>query len=166
VAVAPDPSRAHLLFYGIPGGRFGSAKLMRTANNWRAVLNSRAYQYFTGTSSSGQPQWSTDPKKAVVVADAPVGELSVIYDSGLKHWLMTYLQGNGSLVIRSASNYWGPWSAPQTLASQQRFPQLYGGFMEPHFVTNGGRTVYFVMSQWVPYSVFWMRANLAPKTSS
>jgi hypothetical protein len=162
VAVVPDPSRKYLLFYGIPGGRFGSVKLMRTSNTWRGVLNADAYQYFTGTNSAGQPQWRSDAAQAAVVADAPVGELSVIYDPGLKHWFMTYLQGDQNLVIRSAPQWWGPWSEPQTLASQQRFPQLYGAFMDPHFITNGGHTIYFVMSQWVPYSVFWMKATLTP----
>jgi hypothetical protein len=132
---------------------------MRTPNNWRSVLNPKAYQYFAGT-KDGQPQWSSDSTQAATVADAPVGELSVIYDPGLKHWLMTYLQGNGDLVIRSAAQYWGPWSQTATLATQQKFPQLYGAFMNPHFLTNKGHTIYFVMSLWLPYSVFWVKANL------
>ena len=159
VAVTPDPTGRFLCFYGIPGGRFGSAQLMRAPNTWRGVLNPKAYQYFTGT-NNGQPQWSSKSAHAVTVADAPVGELSVIYDPGLKHWLMTYLKGNGNLVIRSAAHYWGPWSQPAALASQQQFPQLYGAFMNAHFLANKGRTIYFVTSFWVPYSVFWMKATL------
>ena len=161
VAVTPDPTGRYLLFYGIPGGRFGSVQLMRTLNNWRAVLNLKDYQYFSGV-KNGQPQWSSNSAKAVTVADAPVGELSVIYDPGLKHWLMTYLQGGGDLVIRSAAQYWGPWSQTASLATQQRFPQLYGAFMNPHFLANNGHTIYFVMSLWLPYSVFWVKATLSP----
>jgi hypothetical protein len=168
VAVAPDPDGTHLLFYGIPGGRFGSVKLMRTANTWQSVLSPRGYQYFTGADAAGQPRWSANPAQAATVAGAPVGELSVIYDPGLKHWLMTYLQGGNdqirpssdNIVIRSATHYWGPWSAPATLAANSRFPGLYGAFMNPHFLADHGRTIYFVMSQWGPYSVFWMRATL------
>jgi len=161
VAVTPDADGAHLLFYGIPGGRFGSARLMRVPNTWQAVLNPRAYQYFTGTDAAGQPRWSNNPSRAVVVADAPVGELSVIYDPGLKTWLMTYLQGGGDLVIRSAPHYWGPWSRPATLAYQTYYPALYGAFMNPHFLTDSGHTVYFVMSQFGPYRIFWMKATLS-----
>jgi len=100
--------------------------------------------------------------------DAPVGELSVIYDPGVKQWLMTYLQGggasgSGNLVIRAAPRYWGPWSSPATLADQNKFPGLYGAFMNPHFLSDGGHTIYFVMSQWGPYCVFWMRASLGGK---
>jgi hypothetical protein len=32
--------------------------------------------------------------------------------------------------------------------------------MHPRFLSDGGRTLYFVMSQWGPYCIFWMRANL------
>ncbi|MDB5075141.1 MAG: carbohydrate-binding protein [Chloroflexi bacterium] len=170
VAVAPDPDGTHLLFYGIPAGRFGAVKLMRVANNWQSVLSQSSYQYFIGTDANGRPRWSTKPAQAAVVAGAPVGELSVIYDAGLKRWLMTYLQGgndqimpsSGDLVIRSAANYWGPWSTPATLVSHTQFPGLYGAFMNDHFVADSGRTIYFVMSQWDPYSIFWMRATLAP----
>jgi hypothetical protein len=171
VAVAPDPNNTHLLFYGIPGGRFGAAKLMRTANNWLSVLSKSSYQYYTGTDAAGRPRWSANAAQATVVASAPVGELSVIYDPGLKQWLMTYLQGGNDqimpssddVVIRSAPHYWGPWSSPVTLASHDQYPGLYGAFMNPAFLADGGRTIYFVMSQWNPYSVFWMRATLAPR---
>jgi hypothetical protein len=171
VAVAPDPEGTHLLFYGIPGGRFGAVKLMRTANTWQSVLSPSSYRYFAGTDATGRPRWSAQAAQAAIVAGAPVGELSVIYDPGLRQWLMTYLQGGNDqimpssddLVIRSAPHYWGPWSAPAALVSHNQFPGLYGAFMHPHFLAEGGHTIYFVMSQWGPYSVFWMRATLAPK---
>jgi Domain of unknown function (DUF4185) len=171
VAVTPDPDQSHLLLYGIPGGRFGAVKLMRVANNWRSVLSKSAYQYFTGTDAHWQPQWSKDQSRATVVASAPVGELSVIYDPGLKLWLMTYLQGGNDqirpasddIVIRTAPSYWGPWSSPATLVSHAQFPGLYGAFMNPRFLANRGRDVYFTMSEWGPYAVFWMRATLTPR---
>ncbi len=163
VAATPDPSGRYLLFYGIPGGRFGAVTLMRTRNTWQGVLTPRDYGYYTGVDAAGQPRWSARVGAASVIAAAPAGELSVIYDPGLKRWLMTYLRGAGDLVIRSAPHYWGPWSAPATLATQAQYPGLYGAFMNPHFVTNAGHTLYFVMSQWNPYAVFWMKATLSGK---
>jgi hypothetical protein len=47
-----------------------------------------------------------------------------------------------------------------------RFPGLYGAFMEPHFLGNGGHDLYFVMSLWPAYAVFWMRATLGPGRAS
>ncbi len=160
VAVTPDPEGTHLLFYGIPAGRFGAARLMRVPRSWASVLTPHSYQYFAGTDRAGAPRWSSAPGHAIVVAQAPVGELSVIYNPGLKRWLMTYLQGGGDLVIRTAAHYWGPWSEPCSLATQQEYPGLYGAYMNPHFLADNGRTIYFVMSQWGPYRIFWMRATL------
>lgn len=168
VAVTPDDDGTHLLFYGIPAGRFGAVALMRTANTWQAVLSPGAYQYFTGVDAAGRPRWSASPAHAAMVAGAPVGELSVIYDPGLRSWLMTYLQGGNDqispssddIVIRAAPHSWGPWSAPATLVPNQQFPGLYGAFMHPRFLADGGHTLYFVMSQWGPYCIFWMRATI------
>jgi hypothetical protein len=174
VAVAPAPGGRYLLFYGIPAGRFGAVKLMRTPNTWQGVLTAHDYEYYGGTDAAGRPQWSRSPARAATIADAPVGEFSVIYDAGLKHWLMTYLQGGNdavmpssdNLVIRSAPHYWGPWSQPATLATHQRYPGLYGAFMNPHFLSDNGHTIYFVMSQWTVYSVFWMKASLSIRRST
>jgi hypothetical protein len=147
---------------------------MRTLNTWQGVLTAHDYEYYGGTDAASRPRWSRNPARAVTIAGAPVGELSVIYDPGLKHWLMTYLQGGNdavmpssdNLVIRSAPHYWGPWSQPATLVTHQRYPGLYGAFMNPQFLSDNGHTIYFVMSQWGPYSVFWMRASLAEKRYS
>jgi hypothetical protein len=35
--------------------------------------------------------------------------------------------------------------------------------MDAHFLADGGHTIYFTMSQWLPYTVFWMRATLTPR---
>jgi hypothetical protein len=45
VAVAPAPGGRYLLFYGIPAGRFGAVKLMRTRNTWQGVLTAYDYEY-------------------------------------------------------------------------------------------------------------------------
>jgi hypothetical protein len=50
--------------------------------------------------------------------------------------------------------------------SHQRYPGLYGAFMNPHFLSGNGRTIYFVMSQWDVYSVFWMKASLSIRRST
>jgi hypothetical protein len=32
--------------------------------------------------------------------------------------------------------------------------------MHPQYVADGGKTVYFALSLWGPYNVFWYRASL------
>ena len=83
-----------------------------------------------------------------------------MYDRGLRRWLMTDLEGDSTIDLRMAKNYWGPWSRPKAIATQGDYPGLYGAFMNPRFVTHNGHTIYFVMSQSGPYRIYWMRVTL------
>ena len=50
------------------------------------------------------------------------------------------------------------------VADDARFPGgIYGSYMNPRYVEDGGRVVYFTMSLWYPYDVYWMQAELGAK---
>ncbi|NLG98878.1 MAG: DUF4185 domain-containing protein [Chloroflexi bacterium] len=147
-----------LYLFGIPGGRFGGVALARVPQD--KVLDQAAYRYYSGQ-FLGRPVWSKDEKEAKLIVPAPVGELSVIWNAYLERWIMTYLdEHRAAIVIREAREMWGPWSPPLTLVSGKDYPALYGAYMHPWYVENDGETIYFAMSQWGPYSVFWMKATL------
>ncbi|MGI8417710.1 MAG: DUF4185 domain-containing protein [Nakamurella sp.] len=148
-----------LYFHGVTHGRFGPVKLMRVAA--KDVEKPTAYQYFSGTAKDGTPQWSADIKAAVTIVDDEVGELSVVWNNYLGRWLMTYTAGDGSgTKIREAAAPWGPWSDGITLVSATDVPGLYSPYMLPEYTANGGKTIYFTLSIWDPYQVFWYRADL------
>ena len=148
-----------LYLFGIPGGRFGGVKLARVAQE--SILDSSAYRYFAGL-AGGVPQWHADENVAQLIVPAPVGELSVIWNPYLDRWIMTYLdESRASIVIREAPDLWGPWSDALSLVSGSAYPGLYGAYMHPWYMENEGEVIYFTMSQWGPYSVFLMRAQLA-----
>lgn len=85
-----------------------------------------------------------------------------MWNTYLKRWIMTYLdEPREGIVIREARELWGPWSAATLLVSSRSYPALYGAFLHPWCVENDGQSIYFTMSQWGPYAVFWMRAELA-----
>ncbi len=165
VQVAP----AHVLedgedwvyFWGITHGRFSGASLMKVRAS--EVENADAYLYFTGTSESGDPEWSSDQSSAVLVLDDTVGELSVVWNSYLNRWIMTYLKEGAGAVIREGINPWGPWGEAITLVGAREVPGPYAPFMNPKFVDEGGRIIYFGLSIWDPYNVFWYRAELVKK---
>ena len=149
----------HLYFFGIPGGRFGGVQLARVEPG--SILDKGAYRYFAGL-DDGEPRWSEREEDAVLIASAPVGELSVMWNGFLGRWIMTYLdERRAAIVIREAPELWGPWSAPRSLVSGSQYPGLYGAYMHPWYVGNDGEVIYFTMSQWAPYCVFLMRARLA-----
>jgi hypothetical protein len=147
-----------IYFWGIPAGRFGGVKLMKVAESEIEDLTS--YRYFSGTDAEGAPIWSAEVDDAALVVDDTVGELSVVWNAYLDRWIMTYLSGAGDVVIREGINPWGPWGDPITVATQTSHPGLYGPFMNPRYVENDGETIYFTLSRWDPYNVFWMKLQL------
>ena len=159
VQVSVAHYQGELYFWGVTHGRYGGVQLMKVCEH--DVENKSAYRYFSGTAQNGSPQWTSDEGKARTIVDSTVGELSVVYNTYLHRWLMTYTDGaNASADIREGVTPWGPWGEAITLRSQQQVPGLYSPYMLPEYTTHGGRTIYFTLSKWGPYNVFWYRADL------
>jgi Domain of unknown function (DUF4185) len=94
----------------------------------------RGTRYFSGF-VDGRPTWSTSEADAVpVVLDNPlnipnhtpgIGNVSVIYSSELRLWLMTYDSTRSSHDSRGfyftyAGEPWGPWQRPQLIFNATR----------------------------------------------
>ena len=154
----------YLYIWGTPAGRFGGVKLARvTPQN---VTNVSAYQYFGGL-QTGQPTWVQSEFDAPLIVSPTVGEMSVMYNEALQSWTMLYLNHNRyAIEIRQAPQPWGPWSDPTTVATGTQFPGLYGSYMNPLLVEDGGRTIYFTMSLWAPYDVFLVKATFITSSDS
>ena len=152
-----------LYFWGVTHGRLGGVQLMKVPE--QDVERQDAYRYFSGVSASGEPQWSADIQAAKTIVDGTVGELSVAWNSYLDRWLMTYADGgNGSASIREAAAPWGRWGDAMTLVSAADVTGgLYAPFMLANYTANDGKTIYFTLSKWGPYNVFWYRADLVKK---
>lgn len=154
-----DGGTEFVYFWAIPAGRFGGVQLMRVPATTRDVEDQSAYAYFVGTSPDGAPRWSSDMDAAATVVDGTVGELSVMWSTYLDRWVMTYSDA-GNAYIREGITPWGPWGEPIELAAASEYPGLYAPFMNPRYVADGGRTIYFAMSLWGPYNVFWYSVHL------
>ena len=156
------PVDNHLYVWGTPAGRLGGVKLARVDAN--DVTNLNAYEYFGGL-SAGQPTWVPSEFNAPLIVEPTVGEMSVMFNEALHSWTMLYLNHNKyTIEIRQAPDPWGPWSAPVEVATGAQFPGLYGSYMNPLLVENGGRTVYFTMSLWEPYDVYLVKATFITST--
>lgn len=137
--------------YGIPGGRFGHVELARVDRH--RLLELGSYEYWDGE------RWVGDPAAAAEVVPAPVGELSVRWNSHYRKWLMMYLdEHKAAVVLRTADRLTGPWSEADTVVTAQEAPQLYAPYMPSRF--NHGRDVYFALSKFGPYDVFWWHTSL------
>lgn len=163
IQVAPvhvtEGGTEYLYFWTIPAGRFGGVALMRVPATEEAVEDAAAYEYFGGTDDDGGPVWEADLDAAELVVEGTIGELSVMWSDYLDRWIMTYSDG-GNAYIREGITPWGPWGEPILLASAADYPGLYSPYMNPRYVAEGGKRIYFSMSLWDPYNVFWFSVDL------
>ena len=150
----------YVYLWGIPAGRFGGVKLMRVPADANAVVDLGAYEYFSGLADD-LPRWSKDESDAATVLDASVGELSVLWSEHLGRWLLTTMVDNGSAVVFEGLAPWGPWSEPHTITTQGETPGLYAPYTTPRYVS--GERVYFTLSIWNPYQVFWYSMDLVKR---
>jgi hypothetical protein len=156
--VATTRVAGHVYLLGIPASRRGSVKLARVRDD--GVLRRSAYRYWDGT------RWNADQRAAAVVADGPVGELSVQWSSYFGKWLMMYLRidpstqdsSNDQIVLRTADCLTGPWSDPQPVVRSDRYPSIYAPMIPPRW--NDGPRLFFAMSIFDAYNVYWMRTSL------
>lgn len=140
-----------LYFFGIPGGRYGGVQLARTYPG--AVLRLDQYEYWDGA------RWQSDRLQAQTIVPAPVGELSVRWNSYYQKWLMAYLNDPlGEIWLRTAPALTGPWSSPQVVTTSASYPQLYAPYITP--LWNDGPDIYFTMSLFGPYAVWLFKTRL------
>lgn len=152
-----------MYIWGIPSGRNGGVALMKV--NVTDIEDYQRYEYFIGLDDNGAPSWvqgDAGVYQAETVIDPMVGEISVIYNPYLGNFVMTYLSEKAhAIVMREGVTPWGPWSKEISLASSAMYPSLYGAYMHPKYIENGGQTFYFAMSQFFPiYNIMWMRVDL------
>ena len=151
--VAMVASSGDVYLLGIPGGRFGGVQIARVPQ--ADILQLSDYRYWDGRA------WRADAASAATVVPGPVGELSVRWSPSLRRWMMLSLdEGRAAVVLRTAPELTGPWSAETVVATARQFPGLYAPYLVP---VDTGRDVYFTMSQAGPYEVFLMKGALTPE---
>jgi hypothetical protein len=164
VQVSVTKIGSYLYFWGVTHGRFSGVQLMRVPE--KKVESLKEYEYFSGTTTDLQPKWSKKQSAAETIVEDTVGELSVVWNGYLKRWLMTYTNGGGSgTTIRESVSPWGPWGDGLSLISGEKTPGQYAPFMLPEYTAKNGMTIFFTLSLWDPYNVFWYSADLVKKTS-
>lgn len=136
---------------GITGGRFDGARLMRVSKN--QYENYNAYEYLIGIDDQGKPIFEKGEAglySNYFIISGEVGEVSVMYSEYLGEWLVTYLENNRNLVLRSAKELWGPWSNSVSMASCHDYPRMYGAFMNPRYVSDDGKRICLLVSEYAP----------------
>jgi D-arabinan endo alpha-(1,5)-arabinofuranosidase len=151
--VALGKKDGYIYMLGTIPGRFGDAYLSRFAEV--DILDQSKYEYW-----NKKDGWIAGKENlATPVFDGPVGELSIIYNTMFKRWIVTYLDmSEEGIVLRDAAQITGPWSNKKTLVSGSEYPWHYGAYIYP--LKNENDELYFLMSLWYPYNVFLMKTKL------
>jgi hypothetical protein len=152
---AGNEDGAYVFALGTPCGRFGGARLARVRTD--SIADAAAWEYFDGSG------WSSRRADAAELIRPGVGEGSLVWNPGIGRWMYTTLNElSAALEVRFADRPTGPWSDATVLAKLADYPQAYGAFMTPSWISADGLTFYFVMSQFGPYNTFIMKAELQP----
>jgi hypothetical protein len=142
----------YVYMFATENGRFGDVYLARVPEG--SMLTKSDYEYWDGSTWQINNEGVAKP-----IIKGPAGELSVQYNSYYGRWLITYLdEDRYALVLRDSASLTGPWTGEKVLATGSEYPQLYGAYIHPWF--NDGPDIYFNMTQWDPYNVFFMHAAL------
>lgn len=150
--VAMARSGGHIYLFGIPGGRFGACHLARVPAD--RLLDPTAYEYWEGA------DWASgDPGRARAVVEPPVGELSVRWSPHYESWLMLHLDVRArAVVLRMAPQLVGPWSQGQEVVSGRSVRTIYAPYLSPWW--NDGADIWFTLSRYNYYNVFWWHTSL------
>lgn len=128
-----------------------------------SILDVSAYLFWTGNDEKGEPMWSSMPENRMPLIKQPQRELGIVYNHFLGRYLLTgydTLTG-GCEIIQEAEHLWGPWTNPTLLITSNigTGSAVYGAFSTPSMVENKGESMYFTLTKWHPYNVFWIRTD-------
>ncbi|MGV3712992.1 DUF4185 domain-containing protein [Pseudolysinimonas sp.] len=157
VQISPFRVGDDLYVWGITHGRFSGVSLAKVPA--AQVEDASAWRYLSAV-VDGEPQWSENVDDATLVVDDTVGELSVVWNDYLDRWIMTYFDPTDGVVLREGITPWGPWGDEFPLVGATDVPGPYAPYMNTRYTEDGGRVIYFTLSIWDPYNVFWYRAEL------
>ncbi len=154
-----DEKTGYIYIYGIPGGRNGGCVIGRvTEENF---LNKAEYEYQTAKGvwtkgSDGLKKIKNDP---YYIVSPSVAEVSVAYNEYLNKYIMVFYR-NGKLIMVQSDTADGIFTDSIYLLDQTDYNGIYGGFVHPKFMSDGGKSIYMTVSCWAVYNVYWVKVVL------
>lgn len=118
------------------------------------VTERSAYEFFSGFSENGAPQWSTDIAQRAAVLGFPggVNRLDATYSAPLKRYLLTLISaaragGISHFSILDAPEPWGPWTTVfHTLAGNSDIDWGESQHIPSKWISPDGKVFHLVFS--------------------
>lgn len=120
-------------------------KLARVAPE--EIEDPERYEYFSGDGKN--PKWTRNLSKAKNLFKEGPPEGSVSFNPFLGKHLMLYSRFiEQDVIVRTASNPWGPWSEPKSIyrcIPSKLDATCYAAKEHPQYAEEGGRKIYFTL---------------------
>jgi hypothetical protein len=166
--------------FGTPAGRYGGVRLaialtdqLTDRSKWFYWRDDAGIDACAGAPTQCWSAQGASESVAIELIPGPVGEISVRYNANFGRWVMMYLDADRyAIVMRTAQNATGPWDDARIVAQGSSrfrlhdvFPYLAGGWMPENMPGRWGNpsldgNIYFTVSEFVPYKVYWMKTSL------
>ncbi len=155
----------YVYLFGIPSSKFEGVRLARFKEE--DILHTDRYEYCAGEDANGQAIWSKNVRDAKIVIPGCAGEFCVIYHPGIERYLILNQNVHSmDIELRESDRLTGGFGAPVTLVDHTN-PAYNAYIYSPNtlsrFLRDDGRTLYFTLTRWNPYMVYWEKAELLIK---
>jgi hypothetical protein len=115
-----------------------------------AIEDLHAYEYLvegpTAAKPESAPRWAKTFEPQAVLFDSVPNEMSAAYNAHLKQFVAIHSLGRGRhIVMRTALDRTGPWSAPVTIYEPEPVGDddlIYAAKEHPELARDGGRRIY------------------------
>lgn len=152
----------YIYLYGIPSSKFEGVRLARFREE--DILDESKYEYCMGEDETGAALWSADVEDAVEVIPGCTGEFCVIqHPQTGKYLILNQNVHTMDIELRQSDRPTGGFGAPVTLVDHTipAFSEyIYSPNTLARYLVDGGKTLYFTMTRWNPYMVYWEKADL------
>ena len=122
------------------------------------IRDRAAWEFYRGNDAAGHPLWIADIKQRGQVFSYPANcnRIDVVYDAGLKRYLMALAYGeSGGWGLFDAPEPWGPWTT--VLHRQWDVPDTHGYRLPSKWISPDGLTLTLVFSGIKPNDAFCTR---------
>lgn len=149
----------YIYITGRRGGRQFGATLGRVKKE--DIENFNEYEYYVN--KNGNRIWikGSEGLKAIneneedsYVVEKPTSNFTVGYNNYLNKYLCIYFKPHYGVVLRKSEYPWGPFNEEEMIVKidDEMLPfnrtALYGGFTHELLSSDGGKTIYVIVSQW------------------
>lgn len=137
----------HIYFLALPGGRFGNTALLRVKVD--EFINIEKYEILNKDKKFKKIKEVDKKDYFFIVNSNHSSEQSIVYNSYLKKWIISNLNENGITFLLS-NDLFSEFKEEILVINFEKFPMLYGGFINERMMDYNGKRMYMQVSQWSP----------------